>query len=336
MVTPPRQATRSRAQDKLILYLTMSGNYSLAQQQEEQILIQLAQTFFKTAGSTTSALKTTAESLNQILLDRNLRSSNSGKQGIGVLTMACLREDRMTLSLCGPGHVYLINQEEGQDLYDPQGAGRGLGFTRSISIRFYQLELHHNDLMIFTLQPPPGWRVQALKQSPNQNMESLRRRMISQAGPELNAVIFQAQVGTGKLRTLKPKPPVQMAQPAAGVQPSIQEKPEAKPPQKTSLADFSSEEPPIHLQDSTPARGEPERPPVEPVIAAPIPTIETSLAADAPQKSSRRRSQTPQNPSRAKREKSPSPDSPTCLLSGSNPRQILQKLKRLLRQNLRR
>jgi hypothetical protein len=225
MVTAPRQTARGRSTDQLILFFNMVGNAPLTDQQQEQLLGRLAQTYYKTAGSVTAALKTTMDAMNQYLLDRNLRSSSSGKQCIGLLTLLVIRETTMILAQTGPVHTFMVTSQESQEFYDPQGAGRGLGLTRSVSVRYYQAELHPNDLLLLTPQPAPGWNASALQIAPGQGLETMRRRLLSQAGPDIAAVIIQVQPGSGKLRMLRTKAPLQMAQPAAQPEPQTEASP---------------------------------------------------------------------------------------------------------------
>ena len=218
LVTPPRQTARGRSADQLILFFNMIGNAPLTDQQVEQLLGRLAQTYYKTSGSITAALKTVMDAMNQFLLDRNLRSSSSGKQCIGLMTLGVLRETNLIIAQSGPAHTFLVTPQENQEFYDPQGAGRGLGLTRSVSLRFYQVELHVNDWLLLTPQPPPGWNTSTLQYTPNQGLDMMRRRLLSQAGPELCAVIILAQAGSGKLRLHHTKAPLKMAQPAVEIE----------------------------------------------------------------------------------------------------------------------
>jgi hypothetical protein len=213
MVTPPRKTARGRERDRLILFFVLSGNAPLTDQQQDLLLARLAQTYYKTPGSITAAQRVVADKLNQYLLDRNLRSSSSGRQGIGWLEVAVLREDLLTLGQCGPTHAILVSSQETQHLHDPQTSGRGLGLTRSVSMRFFQARLQNNDLIILSQQPPTAWTSGALQNAHKQGIESLRRRLISQAGDDLNAVLIQVLRGTGKLRMMRHKPPSPMVQP---------------------------------------------------------------------------------------------------------------------------
>jgi len=103
-VTPPRRTTRGRNQDNLILYLTLVGNIQAPPEYQLELLTKLAQKYYKTAGTVTSALRSLAETLNQILLERNLRSP--GAQLTGYLTQIVLRGDVATLAHSGPCYAF--------------------------------------------------------------------------------------------------------------------------------------------------------------------------------------------------------------------------------------
>ena len=257
MVTPPHQTARGRSLDQLILFFNMAGNAPLTDQQQEQLLGRLAQTYYKTPGSITAALKIIMDAMNQFLLDRNLRSSSSGKQCIGLMSLLVLRETNMLLAQSGPVHTFFVTQQDSQEFYDPQGAGRGLGLTRAVSIRFYQFELHPNDLLLLSPQPAPAWNTSALQAAPGQGLETMRRRLLSQAGPEITAVIIQVQPGTGKLRLLRTKAPLQMAQPPAQTDLPV----EATPPEANTAS-----------QSEIPSTPEP----VPPVEVRPQPSVSDS------------------------------------------------------------
>jgi len=218
-VTPPRRTARGRDGDRLILYLTVTGNLSLAPEQRSKLLERLAQAFYKSAGTVTAAMKGVAETLNAALLERNLQNSNSGRQGIGMLTQIVLRAETVYLAHSGPVHTFLARPQDCQHWFDPQGSGRGLGLARIATVRFYQTSLQPNDFLLAAHQPAEVWASEGVTISPNQGLESLRRRLLSQAGANLNAVLIQVQPGTGKLRFLRLKPAFQdMARPTHGSQ----------------------------------------------------------------------------------------------------------------------
>ena len=205
-VTPPRRTARGREADNLIIYLSMSGNSPLTTEAHKQLLEQLANKFYKTTGSLTAALRTVAEALNLYLLDRNLRSTSAGRQGIGQLLLVALRQDTLYLVQCGAVHAFLVTRDGTQHLYDPQSSGRGLGLSRSMPVRFLQIKMAPDDYLVLATVSAAGWSEATLTHPDRQGIEALRIQLLEKAGQEYNAVIIQAQAGTGKLRMLRRKP----------------------------------------------------------------------------------------------------------------------------------
>lgn len=201
---PPRRSARGRNRDHLVLYLTQSGTAPLSDDQTNQILSRLAQTYYKTPGSVTAGQRAVADALNQYLLDRNLRNTSSGQQTIGLLTQAIMREGRLWLAQSGPTHVFIVTAEHVEHLYDPVLAGRGLGLSRTAPVRYSQVDLNINDALVLTPQPPPNWTSTTLKNATSQGAGNLRRHLLSQAAPHLNAVLAQAQNGKQKIHLLRP------------------------------------------------------------------------------------------------------------------------------------
>jgi hypothetical protein len=165
-------------------------------------------------------LRTVAEALNLYLLDRNLRSTSVGRQGIGQLLLVALRADTLYLVQCGPVHAFLVTHEETQHLYDLQSSGRGLGLSRTMPVRFLQIKMAADDYLVLATVAAPGWSDATLKYPDRQGIEELRHQLLENANQEFNAVIVQAQAGTGKLRLLRRKPEAPgMASPAVVDQP---------------------------------------------------------------------------------------------------------------------
>ena len=219
-VTPPRRAAHGRETESLIIYLSMTGNSPLAPESHAQILQQLAHKYYDTPGSLTSALRSVAEGLNQYLLDRNLRSTSAGRQGIGQLILVALRADSLYIAQCGNVHVFLLTLKETQDLYDPQSSGRGLGLSRTTAMRFLQTKMDPDDYLILATQPTPEWVSSLPKHPKSGGIEALRHQLMGEGNQDFNAVIIQAQAGTGKLKLLKRKTETAaMAHPPTGAQP---------------------------------------------------------------------------------------------------------------------
>jgi hypothetical protein len=236
-VTPPRRTARGRESDSLIMYLSMTGNSPLAPESQTQLLEQLAHKFYKTTGSLTAAMRSIVEALNLFLLDRNLRSTSQGRQGIGQLLLVALRADTLYLAQCGLVHAFVVTPKDTLHLYDPQSSGRGLGFSRTAPIRFLQTRLVAGEYLVLSTSASPGWTEATLKDP--QGVEMLRTQLLQAAGPDFNAVIVQAQAGTGKFRLLRRK---LEAPEAAGPLPADQ--PTGIPTTETPTTPIKAEESP--------------------------------------------------------------------------------------------
>ncbi len=202
----PRRPARGRQTDRLILHLTVAGSAPLTDEQQSQLLANLAQTFYKTSGSVTAAQKATAEALNQYLLERNQRAASAGRQGIGLLDIVVIRDDRLYLAQCGPVHAFHITAAGAKHIQDLGAVGRGLGLSRTPPISYYQADLKPVETLVFSSEPPPGWTASTLSDLYSLGLENLRRTLLGQAGTELDAFLLQVQSGTGKIFLLRPKP----------------------------------------------------------------------------------------------------------------------------------
>jgi hypothetical protein len=209
-VMPPKRPARGRENDSLILYLNMAGNAPLTVEQQGPLMERLAQKFYKATGSVTAAMRSVAEVLNLHLLDRNLRISGAGKQGVGLFIIIVLRGDTLYLAHCGPVHSFLVNPRETQVMHDAQGAGRGLGLSKTAPMRFFQVTMQSGDYLVLSPHSPAGWTTGGLRYTPRLGIEGMRRHLLDQAGAELSSgtvrsVLLHAQGGEGKLRMLRRK-----------------------------------------------------------------------------------------------------------------------------------
>jgi hypothetical protein len=195
----PRRPARGRSSDRLILYFVMSGSAILPPGKRGQVLADLAELYYRTSGSVTSAMRAVAEDLNRLLLERNLRSASQGRQGMGVLAQVVLREQQLYLAQSGPVQGFLIASEKTEHFFDPDMADRSLGQGRATPIQYVQANLKPNDTLLLAAQPDPDWDVENLAGVYGQGPESLRRRLFSRSMVDLNAVLLQANPGKGKI-----------------------------------------------------------------------------------------------------------------------------------------
>jgi hypothetical protein len=202
-VDPPKRAARGRGKDRLVLYLAVTGNAPIPPAKQERLLRDLAGLYYESPGSVTSGLRAVADALNESLLDRNLRISNSGRQGIGLFTQFVLREDQVYLALSGPIHAYLIAETGVQNFYTADMESRGLGQSRTPPISFHQARLKTNDTLLFAAQPGSDWSAATLAEMHGQGPQSFRRKLFSQI-TDVNAVLIQARPGKGRFYLPRP------------------------------------------------------------------------------------------------------------------------------------
>lgn len=202
--SPPRRTARFRDKDHLALHLTLEGGDALPAGELEQLLQRLAKVYYNTAGTVTTAQRAVAEELNQFLLDRNLYTTKTGHQLVGHLTQIVLREGRLALAQSGLVHAYQISAGGCTHYHDLQFSGNGLGLSKVTQIHHSLISLEPQDFSVIAMQPSLSWSPEGLLSSRGQGPESLRRKLLSQAGANINAILLYAQAGTGRLRLLRP------------------------------------------------------------------------------------------------------------------------------------
>jgi hypothetical protein len=236
-MTPPRKTARGRENDRLIVYLVLTGNATLSTAEYLQLTSQTAGRFFETPGALTTAMRTAAETLNRTLLDRNLGSTARGQYAIGWLVLAALRGAQCTLLQSGPTHIYTLVSEAVTHTHDPALSGKGLGLSQAATLYFTQTDLQPGDRLIFSGKPPAEWE-RALGQVLHESLEATRRRLFTSSRDDVNAVIIKALEGTGNLTVLRPTlPSGQMPKETAPAS-----EPSAPPPETESLPSLGGPE----------------------------------------------------------------------------------------------
>lgn len=200
---PGVRSGRGRRNERLIVYMMLTGDASLPAEQQEQLAERLARTYFKTDGASTAALRTASEEVNQYLLDRNRRSQSSGLQNIGLAALMVLRGDSIYAALSGPISIYHVSQGSLRQYMDPSPSNRGLGLTRNAPCYFVSIPLHPDDMLVATPQMPAGWdgvTLGNLRKLPAERMAAL---LLERAMDPLQAALVQAAGGSGKIQALR-------------------------------------------------------------------------------------------------------------------------------------
>ncbi len=243
VASAPRKATRLRAQDTLVLYLALSGYPSaganpLTPTEQQEMLSRLAEKYFTASGSITAALRVVVSSLNDLLLNRNLRHAREG-QLVGALSMGALHGTTLLLAHTGTAHTFVISKAQVQHFDDSQ-SGRGLGLSRQVVPRFYQTTLESGDILLFCSEPPVSWNARTLAGATQLGLEYLRRRLLSQSANRLQAAVVKLQTGKGQIQwhhpshsehgAVTPSTPVVGTAPAEPLSPYPQTSTEHEPP----------------------------------------------------------------------------------------------------------
>jgi len=138
---PPRRASRSRSEDMLILSLSFKGDDQTASEIQKSWLDNLIQSFFKTGGSVTSAMRTLIETLNLTLMEKNLKSGRDAGPTAAAINLAAIHRRVLYIAQSGFTHAFVLNQQGLAHFYDSSRSDRGLGFLINIGRGQYDTAL---------------------------------------------------------------------------------------------------------------------------------------------------------------------------------------------------
>lgn len=200
---PTRRVARSRGVDRLVLYLLMSGNALFSLEKQSDLLTEMSKLFFATQGSVTSAMKTVAEELNQVLLSENRVASEKGQQSLGLLSQWVVRNDQFYLAQSGDTLAYWITEQGSQQLYPTFSSAQGLGLVKAAPIYFSQVSYQPNSTLVLVGKSDPAWKNQNWSALQGQGPEGIRRRLSNRAEGEFDVLIGQTRPGKGKIHVLQ-------------------------------------------------------------------------------------------------------------------------------------
>lgn len=150
-------AAKGREHDRLLVYLALTGNATITTREYRSLTENIAKVFYQTPRAVTSALRSAADSLNTVLLERNMNTSGRGEYTLAWLTLVVVRENQCIFSMCGPMHAYKLGEGSQHHFYEPSISGKGLGSSKNINIHYAQTDLFEGDLMLFCGRLPKEW-----------------------------------------------------------------------------------------------------------------------------------------------------------------------------------
>lgn len=259
----PRRAARGRSADMFVVHLAMEGTAPLSPKGYEKLVGHLVGAYYQTPGSATAAMRKVAEWLNEYLVERNQRGASRSMQSVGYLTLAVVRGNHLYLAQSGPTHAYLVSSNGVTHFHEADLSKPGLGLGRVTNIRYHQLELSPDDLLVITANPPPIWTTAILNGLHGLALDRIHLRLLHQIGSELQAGLIQFTAGSGKVKVLRPEP-VTSGQQVAGDETQA---PVSKPAIAVEVPKVSMQISPVQTRQPSP----PQTPSEETFRAAPEP-----------------------------------------------------------------
>ncbi|HTX79768.1 MAG TPA: hypothetical protein VMC62_08870 [Longilinea sp.] len=213
--TPPKRTGHGRSNDQLVLLLSLSGTAAFTPLQTQELLQQVSNTYYASSGPVTSGVREAVEHLNHVLLNYNLKNSHGGLQVVGALNLIIQHNDVIYVVQSGPTHTFFLGRNGVIDYFDPASAERGIGISKSAPLRFFQCEMQAGEVLVLCPNPPQTWTEANLANSPQLSLDALRRRLLNQAGPDLQVEIIRFVPGKGQiLRSRLVEAAPQAAQPS--------------------------------------------------------------------------------------------------------------------------
>ena len=265
----PRKADRHRQKDVMAVLLTLNGRHPLDEAGQKELIQKLVETYFTSNKTITAGIRLAVEGLNDFLLERNRSGVREGWAVVGLLNLAIQHDERIYSINAGPTHTFFLGHH---DVYDwsENGGARGLGLSNQLNLRFFSETLEPGDLLIFSPHPPASWTPTALAGSPALTFDHLRRRLLNQSGPDMQAGVIQFKAGVGQIHAMRLRPvarPLVVESQPEPVSPQISARQPAHPPTPE----------PRTAEPSLPAAADRQpTPPVEEAIG--LPTLEDLLS----------------------------------------------------------
>ena len=242
----PRRAARGREDDQIILRLGYANAQALPEI-TRGILEKASATYFQTPGTATGALARVAELVNTSIYQVNAK--REGPALLGILQVAVFRRGMVYLAHCGPSASLVLSSEETSIFADMEGAGKGLGMTRTPVVRYFQAQVESGSLLILSSTLPGSWTETSLANSPALGMEGLRRRLLSQVTPEVRAIVIRMEDGNGTVNRMRWSGSATMARPMEGSVPESSLPPTQARTPSTDLPLQSEKAAPVHEAD---------------------------------------------------------------------------------------
>ena len=206
-LTSPRKCARGRETDQLIALVNLTGRMSITHDALQNWLLKKGTLFYSSPGSVTNAMRLMAESINDELLDRNLKKAVAGSQVNGSLSLVVIRKDVVYTLIVGQAQVFILSQAGVVELDDRENHPKGLGVNQALTCNFTQNSIASNESILVAPVPNPAWTEGYLQGGAGLSTDALGRRLLSQHPTELRAALIRLVEGSGLVTMSSLLPP---------------------------------------------------------------------------------------------------------------------------------
>ncbi|MFZ3151731.1 MAG: hypothetical protein WA116_08625 [Anaerolineaceae bacterium] len=245
----PRRTARGREDDSLMIFLTLLGGKTVTNEQLQQWQQRLADIFYRTGGSVTSAMRAVVDGINLTLIEKNLKQVEDTDHVSAYLSLAVIHHDTLFLAQSGSSQVITWKTDSQSFFFDPDLGGRGLGLSQAPKLRFFQDSIADGDMILFSTAFPSTWIRGGL---PSQTPDAGIMWQAMQSALPLRASVAVAQVKAGEGTVIRNSFPSLSAQSEQQTQTSteIVDKPQEEP--KAAIEELLPEEKMLSSEERTP------------------------------------------------------------------------------------
>ncbi len=176
-LSSPRKAARGRSHDFLFVSLKLQG--PAGEGRASRLAQVAAQSFFKTPGSVTAALRQATMAVNQELIDGSLEAG---------MVVGALRSENLYFSQCGAGETILIRSGAVSRM---TGSSRTLGSSLAPMIQFQHVEVQQSDLIILTAADDVPWSDVALTNLSGVAIDQVNDRLVEGTDRDITGLVIQ-------------------------------------------------------------------------------------------------------------------------------------------------
>jgi hypothetical protein len=186
--TAPRRAARGRANDYLLLNLSLRANRHATPGMIDHFAQLSAQTYYGTPGSVTSALREAAAMVNDRLIDANQREETA-TQFQGNWMAAVLRDQDLYIGQAGRGQAILIRPGSVTRFSSQEATERPLGVNITPFIRYHHLEIKAGDLIVINTTSSEIWSDATLSGLTTLDLDQAIDRLVAASGQDLTGLL---------------------------------------------------------------------------------------------------------------------------------------------------